>query len=196
MGFWSGIGDVISSATKWIGANKDIIKPIVSAGAGLYSSYQKGQDTQAAIDLQRRQEQERYDKAIQNRNEYLDWYRQKAAYEAQKGGGGGGRRGGGGGGGGGGGAAPGLTAEQYNALKLAMATSGAGYDTGLSKLSPLADTAPALMSSMTDAYGNSVRGANALLAYLTTPSEVAKLNQATPAANVDIQLPDYLKAKA
>lgn len=58
---------------------------------------------------------------------------------------------------------------------------------------PYAQTGRRIIPQMEQLYGNAARGMNLLSGYMNTPEFYQQMNQGTPASQVEIPLPDYLR---
>lgn len=58
---------------------------------------------------------------------------------------------------------------------------------------PYAQSGARILPQMEQLYGNAARGMNLLSGYMNTPEFYQQMNQQTPASQVEIPLPDYLR---
>lgn len=182
MSWFSDIADFVTE-------NKDIIKPIVGAGLGALKQTQSDDTQSQYLAYLKQKELENYNNSVSGIQ----------AYNAQLAAGGGRRSGGSRGGGGGNGAsvAAADTTEKnrQKALKKANKQQQTMYKELLKMYQPYRETADKLLPEMTQTYQNSLGLQNALATYVNSPAQVAKLDAAGPAWNVNVPLPDSVRLK-
>jgi len=173
--------EVVEPVAKggWFTRNADWLKPVVGAGLNAWKQSQADDAQGQYLDYLRQREQANYDAYMQQAN----------AYNAQLGQGGGGNNGA---------AAAAARATEANrmaASKKANRVSRKTYKKLLAMYAPYKQTADQLLPQMQQTYENSLGMQNSMLKYLNSPEQVAKLDAAGPAWNVNVPLPDSVRIK-
>jgi len=150
-----------------IGVSLDSIKPVVSAGFGLYDAYNSGQHRDDIASIVQQREQEKYDNAMANREAYLN-------HLANYGQGGGG---GAGGDGGHGAAEAGRIRAGQKGLKVMKNQ----MKRGRKFLKPYRQAGKEVLPHHTAASIAGLQGLTNLASFFQTPEQQAKFNQTKPA---------------
>lgn len=158
----------------------DYIAPILSGLGGFYQASQQNAGSQGGFDQMKANEDRRYADYIAERK-YYDQY-VTAQYEQEQAA-----------------KAAGAAAASKNAAAK-MAAQGNAFNAytkdnkQIQNLwNPYAETGRRLLPQMEQTYGNSLQSMNLLNSYMNTPQYQQQTNQQTPAYEVNIPLPDYLK---
>lgn len=178
------LSDIWDGAKTFYQDNKDVIKPLVGAGLGALKQTQADDTQSQYLAYLKQKELENYNNSVAGIQ----------AYNAQLGASGGGRSGGGGNGA----AVAAANATEKNrqkAAKKANKYQQTMYKEILKMYQPYRETADKLLPQMTQTYENSLGLQNALNTYVNSPAQVAKLDAAGPAWNVNIPLPDSVRIK-
>lgn len=182
------LSDLYDGAKGFYNDYKDVIKPVVGAGLGALNQSNADNTQSQYLAYLKQKELENYQNSVN----------QITAYNSQLGasGGGGGRRSGGGGGNGAAVAAANATEKNRQAaLKKANKLTQNTYKELLKMYAPYRQTADQLLPQMTQTYENSLGLQNSLASFVSSPAQVAKLNAAGPAWNVNVPLPDSVRLK-
>lgn len=171
---------------SWIGDNQDWLKPVVSVGVGALKQTNTDKAQSDYMNYLKQREQQNYQNSVDQIN----------AYNSQLAAGGGG-----GSGRGGGGNAAATAAARKNEKRSRKASKKANdalqdtYKQILGMYAPYKETADKLLPQMTQTYQNSLGMQNALARYVNSPAQVAKLDAAGPAWNINVPLPDSVRLK-
>lgn len=180
------LSDLYDGAKTFYNDYKDVIKPVVGAGLGALKQSQSDDTQSQYLNYLKQKELENYNNSVAGIQ----------AYNAQLGAsGGGGGRSGGGGNGASVAAANATEKNRQKALKKANKEQQTMYKELLKMYQPYRDTADKLLPEMTQTYQNSLGLQNALATYVNSPAQVAKLDAAGPAWNVNVPLPDSVRIK-
>jgi len=172
----------LGDAFGWIKDNKDIIEPAATFGFGALQQVNKDNTESQYLDYLRQKEQQNF----QDSSAAIDAYNQQAQAAA--------------------GAAQANAAARASAARATEANRQAAakkankvdkktYKDILKMYAPYRQTANQLLPQMQQTYQNSLGLQNALAQYVNSPAQVAKLDAAVPAYNVNIPLPDYVRQK-
>lgn len=162
-------------AGGWITRNSDWLKPVIGAGIGAYQQSQSDDTQSQYLDYLRQREDANYQNML-------------AQMQAGQGGGGDG------------GAARAAAQRQTEANRMAASkkankVSRKTYKKLLEMYQPFRDTATQLLPQMTKTYENSLGMQGDMMQYLQNPAQMAKLDAAGPAYNVNVPLPDSVRLK-
>jgi len=178
MGWFDEIG-------SWIGKNKDWLEPVVSIGTGALKQVNEDKAAAGYMDYLREREQQNYQSSVDQIN----------AYNSQLAASGGGGRSGSGSNAAAAAAARTNEKRSRKASKKANDALQGTYKQILEMYAPYRATADKLLPQMTQTYQNSLGLQNALAQYVNSPAQVAKLDAAGPAWNVNVPLPDSVRLK-
>ena len=173
------LSDLWDGAKTFYTDNKDVIKPIVGAGLGALNQSNADNTQSQYLQYLKQKELENYQNSVAG----------ITAYNSQLGGGSGG------GNGAGAAAASATERNRQAALKKANKKQQSMYKEILKMYAPYRQTADTLLPQMSQTYQNSLGLQNSLLSFVNSPAQVAKLNAAGPAWNVNVPLPDEVRLK-
>lgn len=161
----SWLGDIFDTAGDFVTKNSNWLKPVATAGLGIYALNQQKKFANKAIDLEKQAADQKYQLALA-------------------------RSGGGGGGGGGI-----NKKKLIQAYKEAMKKEQEGYAAALARYKPFTDASLQILPQQVKTYEDAAKNISMLNAYLMTPQKLAQMDQSVPAYTIDIPLPDYIKGK-
>jgi len=164
----------------WGGLLSGVAKVAVPGFLGYNAIKQQESNQNAQLDFARQQEE----------LNYQNYLRQVGAQ-----GSGGGRSSGGGGNGAAVAAANATEKNRQKALKKANKVEQNTYKELLKMYAPYRQTADQLLPQMSQTYQNSLGLQNSLASYVNSPAQVAKLDAAGPAWNINVPLPDEVRLK-
>lgn len=169
----------ISDIGDWIGDNKSWLKPVAELGSGLFKQTQQNDQQSQYLDYLRQKEQQNYNDSVNAINAYNAQMAAASGY---------------------GGdnsaaiaAANQTDANQMRAARKANKVSQKAYKDILAMYAPYKATADRLLPQMTQTYENSLGLQNAMGKYIASPEQVAKLDAAGPAWNMNVPLPESLR---
>ena len=177
----------ISDIGGWLSDNKGVIGSVVGTGLNAINQYNKDESQSQYLEYLRQRE----DKNYQDQVAQINAYNAQLAAAGSGGGGGGGSRGNGAAAA----AARKTEANRMKASKKANKISQESFKKIIDMYAPLAGTVNELLPLKTDTYKKSLGMQNAMSQYLAQPGQMAKLDAAGPAWNVNIPLPDLVRIK-
>ena len=172
MGFWD---DYVAPIGSFIKENKSVIEPIVSAGVGAIKQNSLDNSSNQYLNYLREREQRNYDNYVASANSLNATNAANAASRAA--------------------AANANDAARRGAAAKANKAERKMYKKLLALYSPLKDSAMTLLPQMQETYLNSLAMQGSMGQFLNKPEQMAKLNGALPAYQVNIPLPDSLKGR-
>ena len=178
MGWIEDIGQFVGDAGNWIDKNQGWLKPVVKFGTGALGQMNTSDAQSQYLEYLRQQEQQNYQNSVDATNAYNQQLQaSQGAAAANRA------------------AAMQTEANRQAAAKKGNKKSQQTYKELLALYAPFKDTATQLLPQMSQTYQNSLGMQNAMSQYLNQPGQVAKLDAAGPAWNVNVPLPESLKGR-
>ena len=184
-GFWDSLWDSSgssSSGSSWL-------EPVLNVGSKLVDTYLRDDNRGEIEDILRAREDRNYQEGLANYNaynEYLKAYegasaanRAASARNAQA-------------------RAAAAAREHQNMLaaaKQGMRVANKHDKRALAMMQPYVDAGAATIPKMTETYGKALGGMNSAFDYVSSPAQMAKLEQDKAAWNTGVPIPSYLMGR-
>ena len=180
---------LFDSVTGFLDDYGPILKVGASAATGYMQNKAESDTRQQAINIYNNEQKKKYDDALALKN-YNDEYAgqmqgvnaansaaRRAASAANAA------------------AARATDANKNKALKKAQKIEDSGYTKALGLLSPIYQSGMAVLPEIQRNYTQALQTAGSLLPQVATPEAIKSMNTFIPASAVNLQLPDYMKAR-
>lgn len=170
-GMFGGLGDFFSKNSGWL-------EPIANLGTGILGQVQKDNSQQQYLDYLKGQEDQNYQNSVNDINAYNAQLEANNASSAARAS-----------------AARATEQNRMKASKKANKVSQQSYKDILAMYKPFADAATTLLPQKMATYGDSLGLQKSLLNYIQQPNQIAKLDAAGPAWNINVPLPENIRLK-